>query len=221
VTIYTCTYQIEFTKDISRTLLQSGTLLVAITTFAAQHVLANIISGIALSTSKPFDVGDKIKILSIGGTLVSEGNVIDINLRHTIIKKFDGQCDIIPNSVIDSSVISNTNFMEDVGNFIEVTVSYESDAERACHIMKEVIMHNAYTINGADTVVLVKDLTLTGVLLRVLIQAKNLDNSFTACSQIRLDIMKRFKEENIVIPYNTVIVQPMHHTKQHVKEENR
>ena len=49
VVIYSLVQQFEITKDISKALLQSGTLIVAIATFAAQHALANVISGISVS----------------------------------------------------------------------------------------------------------------------------------------------------------------------------
>ena len=51
VIIYSLVQQFEITKDISKALLQSGTLIVAIATFAAQQALANVISGIWMMTT--------------------------------------------------------------------------------------------------------------------------------------------------------------------------
>lgn len=204
---YTFLSQFEITKDISKTLMQSGTLLVAIATFAAQHVLSNVISGIAISTAKPFNIGDKVKVISTGGSIVSEGIIIDINLRHTIIKKYDGQCDIIPNSIMDSSVISNTNLIENVGNFIEIEVSYSSDLDVACALMKRIIVNHELTLNTEEsTSITVKDFSSNGVLLRVLVTTPSLDDSFKACSDIRKQILHEFKVAGVVIPYQTVTV---------------
>lgn len=49
VGVYSLAQQFDITKDISKVLLQSGSLIVAIATFAAQQALGNIISGFSLS----------------------------------------------------------------------------------------------------------------------------------------------------------------------------
>lgn len=199
--------QFEVTKDISKTLLQSGTLLIALVTFAAQRVLSNVISGIVITTSKPFNIGDKIKVVNSGGSIASEGIIIDINLRHTIIKRYDGQCDIIPNSIMDDFIISNTNLIDNVGNFIEVEISYDSDIDLACSIIKNTIVEHPLTLNKEDdTFVSVKDFSSNGIILRVLVVSESLDNSFKACSEIRKMIINEFNKNGVSIPYTTVTI---------------
>lgn len=194
--------QFEVTKDISKTLMQSGTLIIALVSFTAQRVLANVISGIAVSVSKPFDIGDKVRVISSNGNIISEGIILDINLRHTVIKKYDGQCDIVPNSIMDSSVISNTNLIENVGNFVEISISYDSNLDLACKLLKKVVVDNELTLNtDEDTSIVVKDLVSSGVLLRVLVTSGTLDDSFEACSNIRKQILKVFEKSNIKLAY--------------------
>lgn len=205
--VYSYLSRFEVTKDISKTIMQSGTLLIAIATFAAQRVLSNVISGIAISSSKPFNIGDKIRVVSTGGSIISEGIVNDINLRHTIIKKYDGQCDIVPNSVMDEAIISNTNLIDNVGNFIEVEISYDSDVSKAQEILRGIISESDLTLNCEDnTVVTVKDFSSNGIILRVLVTCRTLDDSFKACSEIRKEILCEFKKNSISIPYQTVTV---------------
>lgn len=119
VGVYSLAQQFDITKDISKVLLQSGSLIVAIATFAAQQALGNIISGFSLSMSKPYEVEDKIKVVQ-GGGIIAEGIVQDITIRHTIIRQFNGESCIVPNSVMDASVITNTNYTENIGNFMEI-----------------------------------------------------------------------------------------------------
>ncbi len=87
VLIYSLLQQFEVTRDISKVLLQSGSLMVAIATFAAQQALANVISGISLSVSRPYNVDEKIRVLQ-GSSVIAEGIVKDITIRHTIIRQF-------------------------------------------------------------------------------------------------------------------------------------
>lgn len=62
IAFYSLAQQFELTRDISKVLLQSGSLILAIATFAAQQALGNVISGISLSVSKPYNVDEKIRV---------------------------------------------------------------------------------------------------------------------------------------------------------------
>jgi small conductance mechanosensitive channel len=61
---------------------------------AARDILADFISGIFIILEDQYQVGDRIKI----GNL--EGNVVEFNLRRTIIKDEEGNLHLIPNSQI-------------------------------------------------------------------------------------------------------------------------
>ena len=205
VLCYSLLQQFEITRDISKALLQSGSLMVAIATFAAQQALANVISGISLSMSRPYNVDEKIRVVQ-GSSVIAEGMVKDITIRHTVIRQFNGECCIVPNSVMDTAVITNTNFTENVGNFMEIEVSYDSDIDLAMHEMQKICIENVLTLNTEEKKVFIKTYTSNGVILKTTIWTRNLDDSFQACSDIRVDLIKKFKEKGIVIPYQTVTV---------------
>ncbi len=205
VLCYSLLQQFEITRDISKALLQSGSLMVAIATFAAQQALANVISGISLSMSRPYNVDEKIRVVQ-GSSVIAEGMVKDITIRHTVIRQFNGECCIVPNSVMDTAVITNTNFTENVGNFMEIEVSYDSDIDLAMHEMQKICIENVLTLNTEENKVFIKTYTSNGVILKTTIWTRNLDDSFQACSDIRVDLIKKFKEKGIVIPYQTVTV---------------
>ncbi len=207
--VATCIYYIltlfEPTKGISKTILQSSALILAIATFAAQQALGNVISGFFIAIMKPYEIGAKIKV-TCGGSLVAEGIVEDVCIRHTVIRTFDGQSAIVPNSVMDSSVIINTNYSENVGNFLEVEIGYNSDVDRAIEIVKNVITNHPKTLNEKDMIVSVSAFTTNGVNLKTTVWTKTLNDNFTACSDIRRMILKEFSEAGIVIPYNTITI---------------
>lgn len=197
----------ESTREISKTIMQSGALLLAIVTFAAQQSLGNVISGFSLAFTKPYELNDKIKVIQ-GTNLIAEGIVTDITIRHTIIKTFDGQSCIIPNNIMDNAVIANTNYTENVGNFLEIEIGYDSDIEKALNLVKNLVVNNKLTINTKeDTNVTLSRFTPNGIILKTTIWTKTLNDSFSACSQLRISILKEFKKYGIVIPYNTVTVR--------------
>ena len=205
IVIYTLAQQFEFTKDISKVLLQSGSLIVAIATFAAQQALSNVISGIMLSASKPYNVDEKIRVIQ-GGTVIAEGIVKDVTIRHTVIYQFNGESCIVPNSVMDSAVIINTNFTENIGNYVEVEISYQSDIEKAIRIMRKICVEHELTLNTEKNSVSASGFTANGVTIKTIVWTENLDNSFRACSDIRIALVKEFEKNGIEIPYQTVTV---------------
>ncbi len=205
IVTYCLAQQFEVTKDISRVLLQSSSLIVAIATFAAQQALSNVISGFSLSVSKPYNVDDKIKVVQ-GGNTVAEGIVKDITIRHTVIRQFNGESCIVPNSVMDQAIITNTNFNGDIGNFFEIEISYDSNIEEAMAVLKKLCIDHPLTLNTSDNGIFVKGYTQNGVVLKTTVWTKNLDHSFQACSDIRIKVLREFKERNIKVPYQTLTV---------------
>ena len=205
LTVYALAQQFEVTKEFSTVLLQSGTLLVALATFAAQQALSNVISGFSLSFSQPYNVNDKIKVVQ-GGSIAAEGIVTDITLRHTIISQYNGESCIVPNSVMDSAVITNTNFTDNIGNFLEIEIAYDADIRKAMEIMRTVCAENPLTMNTMESSVSVKGYSMNGIILKTTIWTKTLDDSFRACSEIRIALIEEFRKAQINIPYQTVTV---------------
>ncbi len=205
IVAYSLAQQFEVTKDISKTLLQSSSLFIAIATFAAQQALSNVISGISLSASKPYNVDEKIRVMQ-GSSVIAEGMVKDITIRHTIIQQFNGESCIVPNSVMDSAVITNTNYTGDIGNFMEIEVSYDTDIEKAMQCMQQICIKHDLTLNTKENRVFIKGYTQNGIILKTTVWTQNLDDSFQACSDIRAALVEEFRKNGIQIPYQTVNV---------------
>lgn len=195
-----------FTRKLSGTLLQSSSLILAIATFSCQQVLGNVISGFMLSTTKPFDIGDKITLLSTGGRVLIEGIVLDMNARHVKFQKMDGKVDFVTNYVVDSCIVENSNVADDNGRIFVLECSYDSDVELAIQIVKQAIEAHPLTIqkNSPAAKVLCSNLNPSGFELKTTIWANNISDSFQACSDLRIQIAKLWKENGIEIPYQTI-----------------
>src|SRR6478735_4562543 len=133
--------------DYGTTLLTGAGILAAIVGFASQSAFSNIISGFFLVIFKPFSVGDRIKV----GQLYS-GDVEDITLRHTVIKDFENKRVVIPNNVISNETIINSTLIDEkVCMLIELTISFESDIDKAIAIMREESVKNPLSIDNRTT----------------------------------------------------------------------
>ena len=75
---------------------------------ALQDFLKNIISGIYLSFTNMFGLGDLISVRSLGSTNPTFGKILDFNLFYTtIIEDKTNQITMIPNSTIQNNILTN------------------------------------------------------------------------------------------------------------------
>ena len=135
-----------YTNDLGRVLLGSTGLVIAIIGFAAQATIGDVIAGIMIGISKPYKRGDR---LTIEGTGVS-GTVRDMTIRHTVIHRFDGLYEIVPNSVMNSSIVQNDSYNGELtGSYLEIGISYDSDIRTAMKIIHDAVIGCRYTVEYA------------------------------------------------------------------------
>jgi small-conductance mechanosensitive channel len=77
-----------------------STISALVVGFAAQNILANMISGLYLSIVRPFKIGDKITISS------NSGIIFDIELVYTKLLTENGDIVIVPSSSMLTSTIT-------------------------------------------------------------------------------------------------------------------
>jgi len=188
-----------FNNSIAALLAGSG--IVALTIgLAAQESVGNFINGMVLSIFKPFEVGDRIKL--INGNII--GIIENITLRHTIIRTFLNSRVIIPNSVMNKDLIENSNIIERrAAGHIDVTITYDSDMELAQKIIAESIAGSPFALDeyklGDQIDVFVCNLGPYGVELRATLWTNDTNDNFKACSEARKTIKREFDTVGIKI----------------------
>ena len=194
-------------KALGLTLTAGAGVITAVLVFASQQAFSNIISGIFIVIFQPFRVNDHIKI----GELYV-GYVEDITLRHTVIRNYENRRIVIPNSVISSETIVNSNIVEDkICNFFEIGISYDSNIDTAMEIIRsEAINHPNFVDNRTDeekqnnvpsVIVRVINLADWSVNLRAYIWSENSPSGFIMKADLRKSIKERFYKEGIEIPF--------------------
>jgi len=101
-TIITLIVVVIFKPSITTMLAFSASIGVAVG-FASQDILKNIFGGIVILMDRPFVSGDKIEVDKY------YGEVVEIGLRSTRIVTPDDSLVSVPNSVMMSSSVSNSN----------------------------------------------------------------------------------------------------------------
>ncbi|GAB4250220.1 MAG: mechanosensitive ion channel family protein [Vicingaceae bacterium] len=206
-------YIIPKLRALAITMFAGAGIFMAILGFAAQQAFANIISGVFIVFSKPFRVGDYVKI----GTL-DYGIVEDITLRHTIIKTFENKRIVIPNSVLSTEILINDCINDPkICKFIEFGISYDSDIDKAIKIIQEVAINHPDSIDNrteeeiknGEPEVLVRVISFgdSSVNLRAYVWTSDYNHSFQLASDIKKKVKERFDKEGIEIPfpYRTIV----------------
>lgn len=206
-------YIIPKLRALAITMFAGAGIFMAILGFAAQQAFANIISGVFIVFSKPFRVGDYVKI----GTL-DYGIVEDITLRHTIIKTFENKRIVIPNSVLSTETLINDCINDPkICKFIEFGISYDSDIDKAIKIIQEVAINHPNSIDNrteeeiknGEPEVLVRVISFgdSSVNLRAYVWTSDYNYSFQLASDIKKKVKERFDKEGIEIPfpYRTIV----------------
>lgn len=207
-------------RSVSTTLLTGAGILAAVIGFASQQAVSNIISGVFVVLSRPFRVGDVIRIgkdASVVNDLV--GTVEDITLRHTVIRDFQNRRIIIPNSVINSETIINNNIVDERSRrYFHIAIAYYADINKAIAIIQDEVKNHPYYIDGrtyeekrlAEPEVPVNVVRLLdhGLQLRANVWSPNFDLGWELYCHLNKRIVERFNEEGIEIAYpHHVLIQ--------------
>lgn len=179
----------------------SGIAALAIS-LAAQESLGNAVNGIVLSISKPFEVGDRIKL--VNGNIT--GFVEDITLRHTVIRTFLNSRIIIPNSVINKDLVENSNYLDvNASGFVDITIPHDANLDLAESIIAKVAGEHPNFVDKRDpnnpeqpkVMVYVRAITVYGIELRTSVLTNHINTSFVTCSDVRREIIHQFREAGI------------------------
>ncbi len=92
--------------------------------FAAMNTLGNLIAGIIIMTSRPFNVGDRILFND------QLSDVEDIKLIYTILVDLDGIKISVPNQKLLSNEIMNLGKKKHIRRNVIVTAGYEEDRKK-------------------------------------------------------------------------------------------
>lgn len=194
-------------RGLAQTALGGAGVIALIAGVASQEALANLVGGVFIITFKPFKIFD---IIRISDDMV--GTVIDITLRHTVIRNFENKMIVVPNSIINKEKLINY----DLGDrkccqWIEIGISYDSDIDLAKSIMREESLkhpnlidnRNPLEVTNGDPKVRVRVVGLneSEVTVRAWTWAQDYTSSFVMKCDLLESIKKQFDAQGVEIPF--------------------
>jgi small-conductance mechanosensitive channel len=164
---------------------------------ALQDTLANFFAGVHILVENPISVGDFIR-LSTG----EEGTVTDIGWRTTRVLTGRNSTVVIPNTKITSSSLTNFSLPNRrVVADVPIAVSQQADPDQVMAIAQEIAAATSVVLADPAPLVLMDQGVLpTHMGFKLLVHVQNRIQQEIVQSEIRLRLMRRFREESVPLP---------------------
>lgn len=161
-------------------------------TLAFQGPLSNYGSGLTLILTRPFVVGDTIRVAGVIGV------VEEIKMAYTMLMTEDGELITIPNKHIVGEVIHNSfeNLIVDAS----IGISYASNTDKAIDLIKNILNSNEAVAEKPAPQVGIRNFADSAIEIgyRYWVPTKSY---YRILYQVNREIFKAFQKENIIIPF--------------------
>jgi len=181
--------------DFSGLIVVFGFLSVGIG-FGLQNITSNFISGLILLFERPIKIGDRV---TVGAT---EGDVVEIKMRSTVIRSLANISIIVPNSeFVSSQVVNWSHGDKKVRVDIKVGVSYRSDLDTVLRSLREVAEEHHGVLKDPEPFVRLMEFgdSSWNMLLGAWI-ADPVDY-YHVRSELNCAIVRKFRETGVEIPF--------------------
>ena len=166
-----------------------------------QNIVNNFVSGFILLFERPIKIGDWVIINDY------EGTVKQINIRSTVIETFNKADVIIPNASILSNNLVNMTYKNKGARIdIDVGVGYESDIDLVKKVLLDIATHTKNILSSPEPVVAFVEMADSSLNFQLRCYTQDVFNKVNISNSIRENIIKRFREENINIPFPQRVV---------------
>lgn len=164
--------------------------------FAFQDIAANFISGIFIAFSRPFYVGELIKVNDF------EGFVVEMRLRETIIRTHQGHLVSVPNKeIFQNPMINYTRFGKRRADIVGA-VSYNEDLREVSKIALKAL-ESVPNVIAKDTTFLFENFNDSGIdfKIRIWVNSNQFGDYLKFINDTIIVLKEAFDENNIVVPF--------------------
>lgn len=174
-----------------------GTVIAAALGFGAQALVRDMIAGVFILAEDQYHIGDTV---TIAGTT---GVVVDVQMRVTVLRDFEGSLHYVPNGQITVTSNMTSQYAMPV---VDMAIAYGADVDRAMEVMGDEMMKMAADPEWSDKfredpqVLGVQDLQDSAVIIRVRLATLAAER-FAVRREAMRRLKKRLDAEGIEIPF--------------------
>jgi len=164
--------------------------------FGLQNVVNNFVSGLILLFERPVKLGDMVVMEETWGT------VRKIGLRSTVMETLDQSEIIVPNSKLISETVTNWSLTSRQCRVVlPVGVSYGSDVEKVMRILLEVAQSHPEVLKEPAPSPIFVGFGDSSLDFQFRAWIRDVKRRLITVSEIGMEIIKRFREEGVEIPF--------------------
>ncbi|MFN1835640.1 mechanosensitive ion channel family protein [Balneola sp. MJW-20] len=164
--------------------------------FGLQNVTSNFISGLIVLFERPISVGDRVMVNNI------EGDVIEINIRSTMIRTVDNISIIVPNSEFVSKDVINYSHGDPTYRLnIDVGVSYGSDLDKVLKALNEVAEESNSVLTDPPHSVQLREFGDSSWNMKLLVWIPDVKEHPKIRNELNQAIVRKFREYGVEIPF--------------------
>ena len=169
---------------------------------AAKDTLSNLIAGVLLIIDRPFEIGDRIEVWNAPRETSTWGDVIEIGLRATKIRTTDNLVFVIPNNeIMRRDIVNYTGSGMDIRVRIPIQVAYDTDADKAKAIIKQVMEGVQGIKENPEPQVIIRRFGESGVGLQARVWISDARRRRAIADEITDKVKVEFDRRGIEIPY--------------------
>jgi len=173
--------------------------IIALTiSLAGRDVLADLIAGALILVDRPYRVGDRVGL----GTIGMWGDVVEIGMISTKVVTIDNRLVVIPNSKVRQDSIVNFSYPDpSYYDSTDIGVAFENDVEQVEQLLKNAVgsVDGVQKERGIDS--RLESFTRDEMIFRVGWWMKSNDDYYTLRQYVNRAIIKTFKEAGVAFPY--------------------
>lgn len=163
--------------------------------FSLKDILSNYISGVILLAARPFRIEDQIVVGDY------EGTVVQIQLRATTMRTYDGRLVYIPNQVVFQSSIINNTASPVRRSDVMVGIDCDADLTQAKTLIEEALRSVAGIQLEPAPLILVHELAASTINLKIRFWVDSRQQSFlTVTSAVTQAVKEKLASAHIEMP---------------------